>query len=167
MIQTYKNITYIPTFQGNVIELRELEDIKSFIESESFNILTLNLVSKMIKLRNYENLNIIKLYKSCGLLNVDKEINGIYPTYKIIFTSFLRRGEKLVIDIKLRKNTIKSYEDIKYIQNVISDIDRYYSFKGMINFNYKQHLEEELRKKLFKRSLEDFIEYLSIIKKEK
>lgn len=167
MTQIYEDITYIPSFQGNIISIIELEDIKSFINSESFDRLTLNLVSKMIKVRNYDKLNIIKLFESCELLNIDKISNGIYPTYKILFTSFLRKVEKLVIDIKLKNNTIKNYEDIKHIQNVISNIDKYYSYRDMISFYYKQHLEDEIRKKLFKDSLGDFIEYLSIIKGEK
>ena len=167
MEEIYKNIKYIPTFEGNIINITELEDLKSFIHSENFNRLSLNLVSKILKLRNFDNLNIIKLFESCELVNIDKIQNGIYPIYKIVFNSFLLRVEKLTIDIKLRKNVIKSYEDIKHIQNVISNIDKYYSYRDMVSFYYKQHLEDELRKKLYKDSLEDFIEYLSIIKEEK
>lgn len=167
MIEIYENIKYIPSFEGRVLNLTELEDIKSFIDSESFNRLTLNLVTKLHKLRSFDKINIIKLFESCELMCIDKSINGIYPTYKIVFTSFLMRVEKLVIDIKLKNNTIKNYEDIKHIQTVISNIDKYYSFRDMTNFYYKQHLEEEIRKKLFKASLGDFIKYLSIIKEVK
>lgn len=61
------------TFNNRIIDPKNILNLKEFIQSEDFNILYNSVLNKLCKTTNFEKLNLIDLFESCQLKNLDNK----------------------------------------------------------------------------------------------
>ena len=148
------------TFNNRIIDPKNILNLKEFIQSEDFNILYNSVLIKLCKTINFEKLNLIDLFESCQLKNLDNK-----KVDTLIFTSILKRIQRDIINLKLKENSINNYDDILNIQQIITNVDTYFSFRNMMTFNQEQYEEKVLERKRFIKSKKEFKKYINTLNK--
>lgn len=160
-----EKIDYICSYKEQLVDVNDLTSLKSFIHSKNFLEFTKDIIIKLSKTENIEKIDLFNLFEECGLLGLRESVQdrqkSVVGIERSIFTMFLKQVEKQIIDLKLSKNEIKSYEDIIEIQIVIKNIDTYFSYRGLVNFSLEQHEKQKQDKEIFLKSLPSFKEYLN------
>lgn len=163
-----EEIDYICSYKEQLVDVNDLTSLKSFIHSKNFLEFTKNIILELSKTKNIEIIDLFNLFEKCGFLGLKESVQdrqkSVVGIERSIFTMFLKQVERQIIDLKLSKNEIKSYEDIIEIQTVMKNIDVYFSYRGLVNFSLEQYEKQKQDKEIFLDTVPIFKKYLNILK---
>lgn len=148
--------------EGTPHQMTNFEDFSKFVETESYEKLYKEVITKLSRKRNFDfHVNDFFLSLGYDLSNI-KIPELMNPFGKILFLKIMGDFEREVGNILLSE--FKTYEEIMDFKDVFKMITDGYYDKGMLNFTHQQHRTSEIIKNNFEKNLEEFKRFLKIWK---